>query len=307
MRYRVLLCCMIIGLLAITVPAGAIDPFRPPIDREGSKPAKASSRVQELDLSPYRRLGTWVDMYDPAVWKNPEQAVLDMQIRGVNTLFLQTANWHKPKATPMFKPEKVGRFIDAAHTAGIKVVAWYVPGFRNIEKDKKRTQVALGFQSSTGQRFDSFAMDIESTAVNNISKREQMAALSRWLRRTVGSDFALGGIVPDVQSLYWPNFPYYKVGKFYDVVMPMSYYSYRVSGKNAVYNYVLENIDEIRSRTADPSIHIHPIGGIGGQTTRREARGYVDAVVDRAVMGGSYYDFPITAEREWEELYRLRS
>ncbi|MFP5298301.1 MAG: hypothetical protein ACLGHL_04870 [Actinomycetota bacterium] len=298
---------MIVGLLAVAVPASAINPFAPRVGSTERAPKKITRR-QTLDVTPYRGLGTWVDMYDADVWKTPEEAVLEMQARGVRTLYLQTANWHKPKASPMFKPSKVGRFIDAAHAAGITVVGWYVPGFRNLDKDRKRTKYALEFQSATGQTFDSFAMDIESTAVRNIDKRnEQTAALSRWIRRKVGPGYALGGIVPDVQSLYWPNFPYYKVGKFYDVVMPMAYYSYRVSGKSAVYNYVSENVDQIRSRTADPSIRIHPIGGIGGETTRREARGYVNAVVDAGVMGGSYYDFPITAEREWEELYRLRS
>lgn len=305
MRHRTVLIALIVSCLVVTVPAGAFSPFDPAPRTEVT--AKKVTAKKNLGFGPYKHLGTWIDMYDEDVWKNPEAVVLGMQARGVNTLFLETANWHKPKATPMFKPAKIGRFIDAAHAADIKVVAWYVPGFKNIDKDKKRTLAALNFESATGQTFDSFAMDIESTAVDNIAKRnERMLELSRWIRRKVGPDYILGGIVPDVQSAYWPGFRYDKVAKFYDVTMPMSYYSYRVSGGTAVYNYVLENIDQIRLRSGDPSLRMHPIGGIGGQTTRREARGYVQALIDRGVMGGSYYDYPITIEREWEELYRLR-
>lgn len=275
--------------------------------RTDQKALAEAKKTKRASLLTYKGLGTWIDMYDAPPWKDPEGTIVEMAAHGVTTLYLQTANYRKPKRAPIYKPEKMSRMIDAAHAAGIKVVAWYVPGFRNMDKDKKRTKTALDFESATGQTFDSFAMDIEATLVGDIAKRNAaMSELSRWLRRKVGPAYALGGIVPDVQSLYWPSFPYAKVAKFYDVMMPMTYYSYRVSGANAVYSYVDANFREIRARTGDPAIRMHPIGGIGGQTSRREARAYVRALLDNGAMGGSYYDFPITLPREWEELYALR-
>ena len=44
----------------------------------------------------YRGLGTWVDMYDARAWNNPTAAVKDMKAHGVRTLYLETANYHRP-------------------------------------------------------------------------------------------------------------------------------------------------------------------------------------------------------------------
>ncbi len=307
MQRRKTLIPLIVTLLAIAVPAGAIDPFRPSggTERQDQPRAIRLTSTQQLDLSPYEGLGTWIDMYDADPWKYPELAVADLAQRGVQTIYLETANWHKP-AGPLFKPTKIGRFIEAAHQNGIYVVAWYVPGFKNIYKDKKRIRAALDYVSPLQETFDSFALDIESTVINDYTKRvRRMTRLSAWLREKVGPDYAMGGIVPDVQSLFWGDFPYATVAAYFDVMMPMSYFTYRVSGRAAVKSYVTANFTEIRAEVGDPSLRIHNIGGIGGRSTRREARAYTNSVLNNGGIGGSYYDYPITAEREWEELYPL--
>lgn len=264
------------------------------------------ARAQRPRLGAYRHLGTWIDMFDAGPWKDPEQAVRRMKRKGVTTLYLQTANYRTPARRPIFKPGKVGRFIDAARGRGIKVVAWYLPGFKNMKKDWRRTKAALNFKSSSGKGFHSFAMDIESTAVSDISKRNnRMARLSKRLRTYVGANYPLGGIVPDVHTRYWPSFPYATVHRYYNVIMPMAYFSYRVSTFRAVRRYIHENIDHIRAATGNPNVKIHAIGGIAGEVGRQAARGYARAVMESGTMGGSYYDYPITTNGEWIELGQL--
>src|SRR5436190_3384172 len=54
---------------------------------------KSSSR----SLKPYRGVGSWVDIYDPAAQRQPEAAVADMAARGVRTLYLETANFKQKR------------------------------------------------------------------------------------------------------------------------------------------------------------------------------------------------------------------
>jgi hypothetical protein len=293
--------------VALALPANAIDPFQ----ERGPEPSneKAAAAVDfGFTMAPYKHLGTWVDMYNKKPWKYPETTVIKMVGRGVSTLYLQTSNYKV--ATRLYKPTKTGRFLDAADAAGIKVVAWYLPGFRNVKKDKHRIRAALDFVSPNGKTFDGFALDIEATLIRDLNKRNRrMLRLSDWLREKVGNAEVLGAIVPDVQSAaptsYWPYFPYSSVADRFELLMPMSYFTYRVNGREAVKDYITANFTQIRSSTGRPNLPIHNIGGIGGRSSRREARAYVNAVIDNAGFGGSYYDFPITAEREWKELSKL--
>lgn len=284
-------------LVALSIPAYALN--RQPVPHAGE--SKTTRAVQTgPDISVYKHLGTWVDMYDTEPWKNPEAAIAETKARGATTLYLQTSNWGR--TNDMYKPAKIARFIDAGKAQGIKVVAWYVPSFKNLDKDFRRTMKAINFQTTTGNRFDSFAMDIEATEVNSISRRNaRLLKLSRWVRGKVGANYAMGAIIPDVQSLYWPSFPYKAVADLYDVFMPMAYFTYRTSGETNVRNYTLANLTTVRERVGR-AVPIHVIGGIAGRTTGRETRGYVSAIVDGGGIGGSYYDLAITTDKEWSKL-----
>lgn len=243
-------------------------------------------------------------MYNPEVWDNPEAAVAGMAERGVSTLYLETSNWKKQNA--IYRPTSMKRFIVAAHGAGIEVVAWYVPSFANLKKDFNRSMKAIHFTTDDGQRFDSFALDIEATNVDDISRRNRrMETLSRMIRDEVGPNYVMGGITPDVQSLYWPAFPYATVAEYFDVLMPMGYFTYRVSGMRAAERYTKANVKQIRERVGDPSLPVHPIGGIAGDASAREVRGYVNGAQETRAIGGSFYDFPITDTRTWDELQPL--
>ncbi|MFB3738759.1 MAG: hypothetical protein ACE14W_07315 [Candidatus Velamenicoccus archaeovorus] len=260
------------------------------------------------DLGVYRGLGTWIDVYDVA-WRHPGIAVRRMRRRGVETLYLQTSNHSRTR--PFVFKEGVERFVDAAHRNGISVVAWYLPGLRDLRTDFRRSMAAIRFRTARGNRFDSFAMDIEDDGVRRPGVRtERLLRLSRWIRRAGGPSYPLGAIIPSPLRLrtdtrYWPHFPYRRLARLYDVFLPMTYFTYRVHGRSGARWYTGGNIRLIRQQTGDREVPIHVIGGIGGAAGSSETAGFVHAVRGHHVIGASYYTFPFVSEQEWRELAKV--
>ena len=245
-------------------------------------------------------LGAWVDMYDGPPWKYPLRAVQKMSDKGVKTLYLETANYRKPRTGSIYRPAAVAKFLTAADEAGIEVVAWYVSGFKNLRRDVRRSRAAIEFRTADGLGFDSFALDIEATLVRDIETRNRRARrLSRRIRELVGDEAPLGAIVPEAGALYWPDFPYRGLANVYDAFLPMAYFSYRTSGARGVYSYVASNIAVARQETAKP---VHVIGGIAEDSTPREVQAMVRAANDSDAFGASLYDFPTTGPRQWAKL-----
>lgn len=259
------------------------------------------SSNEKTDLSAYKSLGSWIDIYDEWPWNHPSRAVRELHERGVRTIFLQTSNWGADG--PIFRPTQTKKFLKSAHRRDMKVVSWYVPSFAKRKQDYRRSKEAILFQRG-GHRFDSFGLDIESTVVGDIAMRNQrLLDLSKRLRRLVGPDYTLGAITPDpVKADYWPNFPYKKVSKLYDVFVPMGYFSFRTNGYRGVKRYTTASIRNIQRASGDPDVPIHLIGGIGGETRVPEVKAFVRAVKGNDVLGGSYYDMTVTSDEEWKHL-----
>jgi len=145
-----------------------------------------------------------------------------------------------------------------------------------------------------------------------VRRTSRLLSLSERLRTAVGPGYALGAIIPSPRRLqddvlYWPHFPYQRLTDVYDVFLPMTYFTFRVTGRSGARWYTAGNIDIIRQETGNRSVPIHVIGGIGGDATEAETAGFVDAVRGRRAIGGSYYTFPITRPADWSKLERLRS
>lgn len=275
-----------------------------------SRTDQGSSKSPFVSLDVYRGLGTWIDIYDVA-WKHPGTAVRRIRARGVGTLYLETSNFSRGRM--MVFPDGVRRFLDAAHRNGIAVVAWYLPGLRDLPLDVHRSLGAIRYRTPGGNSFDSFALDIESEAVARPVRRTgRLLALSARLRQAVGPGDTLGAIIPSPRRLqsdrwYWPHFPYRRLAGAYDVFLPMTYFTFQVTGRFGARWYTAGNIDIIRQQTGDRSVPIHVIGGIGGDARTAETAGFVDAVRGRRAIGGSFYTFPFTTPADWSMLERLRS
>jgi hypothetical protein len=254
----------------------------------------------------YSGTGVWVDRYDFARLDEPEAAVAEMAEHGIRTLYLETASWRVPRNVDIVDPEATERMIVAAHANGMRVVSWYLPGFMDLRKDMRRVRAALEFETADGQRFDSFALDIEANEVNPLWKRNlALLRLSRMIRREVGDRYALGAIVPDQLStsygnVLWPAFPYAALAKYYDVFLPMAYSTFeRAKGTRGVYAYTAANVRFVRRATRR---RVHLIGGITDGMRASEEEAVARAARDAGAYGVSLYKYPLYDRGSWDAL-----
>jgi hypothetical protein len=268
--------------------------------------AANTARRATPSLAVYRGLGTWVDLYDPKAFKSPGAVITSMKQRGARTLYLETANYHT--AGDVSRAKGVGRFIDLAHAAGIKVVAWYLPGLDSSSRDLRRSLAAIRFRSPTGQRFDSFSLDIEASIVRRVALRNtRLLNLSAAIRKAVGPTYALGAIIPSPRGMqlnasYWPGFPYAQLANVYDVFLPMGYFTFHTRTARGAFDFTIRNVTIVRRSTGDPSVPIHMIGGVSDAASTAQVRSFVQAARACGVMGASMYDFTTTTAPQWSTL-----
>ena len=277
-------------------------------DSDGSGPVGSAPPPA---TRPYEGLGTWIDIYDTEVWDHPVHAVRSMSSHGIRTIYLQSSNYHRHR--PFVHRDGVEAILDAAHRRGIEVVAWYLPGFRDLPLDLHRAVRTIRFETGRGNRFDSFALDIESSEVRRPSLRTtRLLRMSLAIRRAAGAGYPLGAITASPDRLvrtdpwFWPRFPWRRLAETYDVFLPMTYYTYRVKGPRAAAWYTAQNVQIIRQQTSGMQVPIHVVGGISFDATGPETQGFVQSVLDRDVIGASYYTFPGITLDQWKALSALR-
>ncbi|MEX2275325.1 MAG: hypothetical protein WEA10_07170 [Actinomycetota bacterium] len=307
------------ALVGLAVCAGLVLSGLPSGAQHGSRSSALRDRllrapVRVGDVSDYQGAGTWVDIYDES-WQNPAAAVRAMHARGYRTLYLETSNYGRDSAFAY--RAKTEQFLDAAHRWGIRTVAWYLPGFRNVEMDYKRSIAAIKLVTDDGNRFDSFALDIEASIVRDPDKRsDRMLRLSERIRAfadgyaSAGPMYPLGAIIPSPRGIkyatgYWPRFPYRELMSIYDVIVPMSYFTWKVQGAAGVHWYMTQCFKILRRSSGVPDFPVHMIGGIADETSESETRAYVRTLREFGGVGGSYYTFPLTRGSHHALLQRL--
>ncbi len=259
-----------------------------------SAPAASASAAGSAGR-PFAEAGTWVSIFSgDAVWDHPRAQVRRMHAAGIHTLYLQTASSSSP-VTDVYRPSQVARFLVAAHARGMRVVAWYLPPLRDVRREHRRAMAAIDFRTASGQRFDAFALDIEPSGATPAGslRDDNLRRLSSRIRSSAPAGYTLGAIVPSPIGMslaprFWPDFPWPTIGRFYDVVLPMSYSSYRVSGATATYDYTIGNIAFLRA-TLGPQVSIHVIGGNAGALSRAETQAFVAACNEARVTGASLW------------------
>ena len=260
-------------------------------------------------LAAYKGLASWVDLYDDKAWANPDATVRDMASHGVRTLFIETSNFHSSSA--VMNAPKLRTFITACHAHNIKIVAWYLPNMAGGSIDIKRVSQAIDFKAGN-QRFDSFALDIESDAVGSVSTRNRnLETLTKRIRAKVGSSYPLGAIIPSPVGLakgsgYWNSFPYAMCARYYDVFVPMAYYSYHTHSTSGTLADALANVRILRSQPGCKNKPIHLIGGISENSSTAQVHAFVQAVKRTDCYGASLYGWPGTTSGAWRELKALK-
>jgi hypothetical protein len=269
-------------------------------------PTGASARAS---TDAYGGGGAWIDVWDGSLMADPALTVSELGLNGVRTIYVETANYRVRTTGGIVNPVGVAALIDAAHAQGIKVVAWYLPGFANLRVDLQRSLAAIRFTTITGGRFDSFSLDIEAGLVRSIARRNRRTRLlSSRIRRTVGRDYPLGAIVPDARFTSsslpsaWPHFPYRRLRRYYDVFLPMAYSTARGRGATFVYTYTAGNIGYLRLATGDPKLPVHVIGGLANRLSASEDTAVVQSAVDQGALGASFYKVRLSGTGEWRAL-----
>lgn len=270
----------------------------------------AAASVSSSRRTAYAGLGTWLDIYATKAWHHPGREVAAMARDGVRTLYLQTGNYEQ--RVDLVRRRALGRFVEAAHASGLRVVAWYLPSFANPGQDRRRALAAIRFRSPSGERFDGFALDIEATVVRRMRLRNRrLLRLSRQLRSAVGPAYPLGAITPSPVGMspsYWPRIPYRELSHLYDVFLPMAYSTDRgVTGSRATFAYLSATVAAIRAGAGNPRLPIHLIGGLSGEMGAGETAGFMRAVASCAPLGYSLYAFPTTRQAAWKALLRPSS
>ncbi len=279
-------------------PSPSPTPSRSPAARPAPARPKAPSRA-----AVFAGLGAWIDVYDfRAV--TPRDAVAVMKANGVGTLYIQTGRHNTPSSVA---PE-VGPWLREAHRAGLKVVGWYLPGYRELDRDVARS-VAVQRYRYRGHRFDGLGIDIEDKSLVrhvptwNARVAEHAAAVRA---RTRG--FPLAAITPTpigmaVAPSRWAGFPWRELGRSSDAVMLMSYWSYRSRcpevTEHCAYGYTAGNIRRTRQLIEDRKLPIHIIGGVADLITPTDVADFVRASKEAGAYGASLYDFRTTAPGFW--------
>jgi len=261
----------------------------------------APAAARKPHRAPFRGLGAWVDIFDDALWNYPEGAVAELQLQGVRTLYLETCNYNCKE--PLHRTPNMERFIHAAHAAGIRVVAWYLPGFDNVHRDLTYAKAAINFRTTLGQEFDGFGLDIEARIVNPVGKRNhRVVEVSEKIRKAAGARYPLGAITPPWFYEWGGPFPYRALHGVYDAFLPMIYFGGRGQGPKVARRNVVNNFVQIRNGTGNPRTAIHAIGGIADVLGRREVSAFAHATRGRGGIGASLYDTATSGPEDWQGL-----
>ena len=271
--------------------------------------AATAPAAEQADASVFGGLGTWVDIYDGAVYAAPERTAQRMASRRVKTVWMETANYGA--SVDVVDPVRLGRLVDALHARGIRAVAWYLPGHVKPALDTRRALAMLSFRTPQGGGFDGVALNIESTRLRNVELRSRRAVtLTRQLRQAAGAiPLAIVPFNPrglERRPLTWPGFPWAELAESADAFAPMVYTGGAYKGFDATYGYVTRALRLLRANTGQPDVQIHVAGGVADRLGPDELAGFAAAIEDDgSTIGFSLYDWMTTPPRAWQSLAPL--
>ena len=222
-----------------------------------------AARADVVDrAAPFRGTGAWVSLFTKE-WSDPQAACQSFAAHGVKTVYLETGRSNSTGA--IAKPDQTGAFIDAAHAAGLDIVAWYYPTLRRPDLDVTRLLETARYQSPAGGTFDGLGIDIEDTTVKIIARRNiRLLSLMRRVRAAAPA-MPIGAITYppvalDLNTRVWPHFPWWAVAKLSDAMLPMAYWRYVTHAPVGAAWYTAGNLLALRLLTGNPNLVVHIVG-----------------------------------------------
>ena len=245
--------------------------------------------------------GLWVDIYDETI-KDPQVVVGEAVAHGIQTIYVETSNYHSP-ADVMY-PDQIREMISLAHANSIKVVPWYLPGYRNIALDRRRFAAAVNVGGA--DPIDGLGVDIEADIVRNRQLRaNRAAAMVKWLRATY-PDLPMAGIVPRDALAWWRIFPYATIRANTDAMLPMCYTSRYLTPAQTT-AMAAACVTTIREQTGDPAAPVHVIAGVTDFLKPRLLVAAARGAKSAGAMGFSLYNLETTTPAGWRAIDVWRS
>jgi hypothetical protein len=306
-----------IAAATVPIPVERITPEPPKpkpalrvVKRAVAKPLAKRVTVARRQPTVFSGLGAWVDQFDFANL-DFDRSIATMRANGVHTLYIQSG---ESSTTDEVLPD-VGPWLVAAHQAGIKVVAWYLPHYSDVKLDVARTVAAARYEF-LGERFDGVGVDIEyRRAVKGHTQwNNRVAQQMALVRRALGPKYPLAAIPPPPLQMavapgFWAGFPWMSLGRSSSEIMLMAYWSARgdcpENPSHCAYGYTKENVLLTRTLTGNRT-PIHVIGGVGSRITGEDVTAFVKGARDARADGASLYDFATTDPSWWRALRALR-
>jgi hypothetical protein len=263
----------------------------------------AAGRADVVDRSaPFRGTGAWVSLFTNE-WNDPVGASQFFAAHGATTLYLETGRSNSTAA--LAKPAQTGAFLDAAHAAGLKVVAWYYPTLRQPDLDIARLLATARYVSPGGGRFDGIGIDIEDQTVKIITRRNiRLLSLMRRVRAAVPA-MPIGAITYppvalDLNTKVWPDFPWGQVAKLSDAIVPMAYWRYDTKTPVGAAWYTAANLVALRFLTGDPDLVVQIVGL--APATAAEVTAFAHQAGAGGAAGLSLYPAQSVTGPEWSLL-----
>ena len=264
-------------------------------------PATAVASDAASRTAVFAGTGLWVDIYDETI-KDPQFVVDEAVAHGIQTIYVETSNYHSP-ADVMY-PTQIREMISLAHANSIKVVPWYLPGYRNIALDRRRFAAAVNVGGA--DPIDGLGVDIEADIVRNRQLRaNRAAAMVQWLRATY-PDLPMAGIVPRDALAWWRIFPYATIRANTDAMLPMCYTSRYLTPAQTT-AMAATCVTTIREQTGDPAAPVHVIAGVTDFLKPRLLVAAARGAKSAGAMGFSLYNLETTTPAGWRAIDVWRS
>jgi len=257
-------------------------------------PTTAAASDAASRTAVFAGVGEWVDIYDQTI--NDPQFVVDQAIaHGVQTIYVETSNYHSP-ADVMY-PDQIREMISLAHANNIKVVPWYLPGYKRIALDRRRFAAAVAV-GDPDLPIDGLGVDIEADIVSNRQLRsDRAAAMVAWVRATY-PDLAIAGIVPRDALAWWRIFPYAAIRANTDAMLPMCYTSrYLTPAQTTAMTAAC--VTTIQEQTGDPAAPVHVIAGVTDFLKPRLLIAAARGAKSAGALGFSLYNLETTTPADW--------
>lgn len=272
------------GLIALVALAGLLAP--------GAALAGSAERA-----AVFSGTGLWVDIYD-AIIDDPAFVVGEAVAHDIDVIYIETSNYRSPR--DVMYPEAVREVIRLARAEGIRVVPWYLPGYRDIPLDRRRFQAAVAV-GGPDLPVDGLGVDIEADIVPDRALRARRAAeMVAWLRASY-PELPMAGIVPRDALAWWRIFPYAEIRAGTDVMMPMCYTSRYLTARQTR-AMAADCVETIRRETGDPTAPVHVIGGVTDFLSTRQLVAAARGARAAGAAGFSLYNLETTTTSDWRAI-----